>query len=147
MSPGDPGSEPLTLPLLSLRRLVQPQVTGFTFEVDVEIETGRGHYPGGLRRVSLLIHKHLRSPRELRRLRITLAGPQPGGGEALLDGTPLKRLDAWPGNDVVEPPRSFFRRLLGFIFPFFLLRLGVLRLRLSEEDAKRLRDIFPERSN
>jgi|GEM_PF-2213891 len=147
MPPDAPGSETLTLPLLGLRRLVQPQVTGFTFEVDVEIETGRRRYPGGLKRVSLLIHKHLRSPGELRRLRITLAGPQPGGGEASLDGAPLKRLDGWPGADAAGPRRSFLRRLLGFLYPFFLFRREVLRLRLSEEDARRLRDTFPEGSS
>jgi hypothetical protein len=148
MPPGATESETLTLPLLSLRRLVQPQVTGFTLEVGVEIETERKHYPSGLKRVSLLIHRHSLKPgRELRRLRITLAGPQPGGGEALLDGAPLKRLDGWPGGGAARPPRSLFRRLLGFLCPSFLFRRGVIRLRLSEEDARRLRDTFPEGSS
>jgi len=144
MPSGFRDSETLTLPLLSLRRMVLPQVTGFTFEVDVELETERRRYPGGLRRVNLLIHKHPRSPRELRRLRITLSGSQPGGGEALLDGAPLKRLDGWPGDDATGRPPSLLRRLLGFLFPFFLFRRGVLRLNLSEEDARRLRDTLPE---
>ncbi|WNG15311.1 hypothetical protein [Cystobacter fuscus] len=148
MLPGATESETLTLPLLSLRRLVQPRVTGFTLEVGVEIETERKRYPGGLKRVSLLIHRYSRKPgRELRRLRITLAGPQPGGGEALLDGAPLKRLDGWPGDGSGRTPRSFFQRLLGFLYPSFLFRRAVIRLRLSEEDARRLRDTFPEGSS
>lgn len=137
-------SETLTLPLLALRRLVQPQVTGFTLEVDVELETERKRYPGGLQKVCLLIHTRQRSSeRELRRLRVTLSGPQPGEGEALLDGVPLKRLGKEVG--AASAPRSFFRRLLGFLTLSFLFRRGSLRLRLSEDDARRLRDSFPER--
>lgn len=148
LPPGSRDSETLTLPLLSLRRLVQPQVTGFSFEVDVEIETERKRYPGGPRKLSLLIHKNQRSAqREVRRLRITLAGPQPGGGEALLDGAPLKQLDGVTGTDAARTPRSFFRRLLGFLTVFFSFRRGALRLSLSEEDARRLRDTFPEHSS
>lgn len=137
------GSATLRLPLLGLRRLRQPQVIGFSFEVDVEIELERGRYADGHPRMRLLIRKDVHDPgRESRRLRVSLEGPQPGGGEVLIDGALLKRLDGVPPVDVEGPLRAMFRRSSAYLSRLFLSPPDCIRLSVSEEDASRLRDAF-----
>lgn len=143
---------PLETPLLSLRRWVMPRVTGFSLELDVALETERRRYRSGLLRVCLVVRESLGGER--RRLRIILAGAQPGGGEVWLDDVALRRLESpvEPGAAARRTPvKGLFQRLLRWLRMFFRrlfrLRRGAIRLRLSEEDAKRLSGLLSLRSS
>jgi hypothetical protein len=145
---GDGRDTTVVLPLLSLRPLIMPQVTGFSMEVAVEVETRSERYPSGLQKMNLVIPRNSRDfKREPRRLRVTLAGPQPGAGQVLIDGTLLKRLeDGWePRSAAPAGVRSRFQRFLEFIRRGVPSRRGAMRLELSEEDARRWKDIHPKR--
>jgi len=136
----------LVLPLLTLRRLMMPQLTGLTLEVGVEVKTERKRFPSGFQKVTLVIPKDTPSSKqELRRLSVTLTGPQPGVCEVAIDGAMLKRLDRpapeSPAPAPLSPMRARLQRILeffGFFRRFMPLRRKGIRLGLSEEDAQRV---------
>lgn len=138
----------VVLPLLSLRQLVIPQVTQFTLETGVEVEMERTSDPSGQPKVTLVIPTStLLSRHELRRLRVTLTGPQPGAGEVLIDGARLKRLERVAAPGATETAgltlaRPRLHRLIGFIRRLLPFGRDAIRLGLSEEDSKRMGDIL-----
>lgn len=142
----DRRADTVVLPLLSLRPLIMPQVTSFSLEVDVDVETKRQRYPSGHERVRLVIPENPQDSRhQMRRLRVTLTGPQPGTGEVLIDGTLLKRLEGIPDQSVALVPvvtvRARFHSFIRFLRDRFPFRDNAIHLDLSEEDSRRLKDI------